>query len=100
MAVLAGLVPEPPWLTRWQHAFTIENGLILGLLAFFSGLGWSLWLTVDWGREGFGPLDPVGTMRSVIPAVTLMVAGMQVAVGAMFGGAVHASWHSARPEPA
>ncbi len=96
LAVLAGLVPEPDWMARWASSFTIENGLFIGIGAFLAGLFWSLWLTLDWGRSGFGPLDPVDTMRSAIPAVTLMATGMQVSIGAFFAGALHFCWRSAR----
>lgn len=96
IAVLAGLVPEPTWMKRWGASFKLENGLFLGLGAFLVGLLWSLWLTVDWGRSGFGPLDPAQTMRSAIPAVTLMVAGMQAGIGSFFAGALHFCWRSAR----
>ena len=96
IAVLAGLVPEPGWMKRWSSSFTIENGLLLGLGAFASGLSWSFWITLDWGRSGFGPLDPVETMRQVIPAVTLMVAGMQAGIGSFFAGALHFCWRSDR----
>jgi len=95
-AVLAGLVPEPGWMKRWASSFTIENGLFLGLGAFLAGLGWSVWLTLDWGRSGFGPLDPAETMRSAIPAVTLMIAGMQASIGSFFAGAFHFCWRSAQ----
>jgi glycosyltransferase involved in cell wall biosynthesis len=96
IAVLAQLVPEPKWMTRWSSSFTIENGLLVGLAAFLSGLTWSLWLTLDWGRSGFGPLDPLETMRFAIPAVTLMATGMQASIGSFFAGALHFCWRSAR----
>jgi glycosyltransferase involved in cell wall biosynthesis len=96
IAVLAGLVPEPPWMTRWASSFTIENGLLLGLGMFLAGLAWSVWITFDWGRSGFGPLDPVETMRTAIPAVTLMATGMQASIGSFFAGALHFCWQSAR----
>jgi hypothetical protein len=96
LAVLAGLVHEPGWMARWSSSFTIENGLLMGLGAFACGLVWSLWLTLSWGRSGFGPLDPVETMRSAIPAVTLMATGMQASIGAFFAGALHFCWRSAR----
>ena len=95
-AVLAQLVPEPKWMRQWSASFTIENGLLVGLATFLSGLGWSLSLTLDWGRGGFGPLDPLETMRSAIPAVTLMVTGMQASIGSFFAGALHFCWRSAR----
>jgi glycosyltransferase involved in cell wall biosynthesis len=96
IAVLANLVPEPPWMKRWAGLFTIENGLVVGITTFLGGLIWSLWLTFDWGRGGFGALDPVDTMRSAIPAVTLMAIGMQASIGSFFAGAVHFCWRSAR----
>ena len=96
IAVLAGLVPQPRWMQRWAHAFTIENGLLLGLIALILGLVGSLWLTLDWGRAGFGALDPLDTMRSAIPSVTLMAVGMQMGMGSLFAGAIHSSWSSAR----
>lgn len=100
LSVLAGLVPEPQWMARWASSFTIENGLLTGLAVFVAGVLWSLWITFDWGRSGFGPLDPVQTMRSAIPAVTLMATGMQVSVASFFAGALHFCWRSARREPA
>lgn len=96
IAVLAQIVPEPPWMNRWASSFTIENGLLLGLGTFFAGLSWSVWLTFDWGRSGFGPLDPLETMRAAIPAVALMATGMQVSIGSFFAGALHFCWRSAR----
>lgn len=96
IAVLAGLVPEPGWMRRWSSSFTIENGLFVGLAAFVAGLAWSFWITLDWGRSGFGPLNPADTMRQVIPAVTLMIAGMQAGVGSFFAGALHFCWRSDR----
>jgi hypothetical protein len=96
LAVLAGFVPEPEWMQRWVASFSIENGLLLGIGLSLCGLVWSLWLTVDWGRTGFGPLDPVETMRSVIPAAVLMAVGTQVAMSSLFAGALHSSWRSAR----
>lgn len=95
IAVLGGIVPQPAWMIRWGAHLTLEKGLALGFLLLASGLLWALWLTLDWGRAGFGPLDPAETMRSVIPSVTLMAVGMQMAMGAMFAGAVHFGWRSA-----
>lgn len=96
VAVLAGMVAEPPWMSRFASFFSVEFGLLLGLTVFLSGLIWSLALTLDWGRAGFGALNPVDTMRSVIPAVTLMAVGMQAGMGSAFAGALLSSWLSRR----
>jgi glycosyltransferase involved in cell wall biosynthesis len=100
IAVLGGIVREPPWMRRWAAHLTVEKGLALGFVLLAAGVAWAVWLTIDWGRAGFGPLDPAQTMRSAIPSVTLMVVGMQVAMGAMFAGAVHFGWRSAVTHPA
>lgn len=96
LAVLAGMVPEPKWMSRLASFFSVEIGLLLGLGVFLSGLLWSLAITLDWGRAGFGALNPMETMRSVIPAVTLMAVGMQTAMGSAFAGALLSSWRSRR----
>jgi glycosyltransferase involved in cell wall biosynthesis len=96
LAVLAGMVAEPLWMARGSPLFSIENGLLSGLALFVGGLLWSLAITLDWGRAGFGALNPLETMRSVIPAVTLMAVGSQVAMGSLFAGALLSSWRSRR----
>jgi hypothetical protein len=99
IGVLGGIVPEPPWMGRWAGQLSVEKGLVIGFALFVLGVAWAARLTFDWGRTGFGALDAAETMRSVIPSVTLMVVGMQTAVGAMFAGAVHFSWRSAFGRP-
>lgn len=96
LAVLAGMVAEPPWMSRFASYFSVESGLLIGLAVFLSGLLWSLGITLDWGRGGFGALNPVDTMRSVIPAVILMAIGTQTAMGSAFAGALLSSWRSRR----
>jgi hypothetical protein len=53
----------------------VEFGLIIGALVFLAGLAWTLALVSDWRTTGFSALDTQSTMRSVIPAVTLMALG-------------------------
>jgi hypothetical protein len=96
LAVLAGMVGAPRWLSRMESVFSLEAGLLVGFGVFVGGLLWSLAITLEWGRAGFGPLDPVETMRSVIPAVTLMAVGTQTAMGSAFAGALLSSWRSRR----
>jgi glycosyltransferase involved in cell wall biosynthesis len=96
MGVLSGILPVPRWLARTQDYLSIETGLLTGAGAFVIGLLWSLRLVFDWGATGFGPLDPVDAMRSAIPAVTLMIVGIQAAAGVLFAGALHFCWRSSR----
>lgn len=94
MGILSGVVPPQRWLLRWAPYLKVENGLILGLAFALTGFLWSAWFTFDWGTQGFGALDPTQTMRSTIPAVTLMILGVQAATGALFAGALHFCWLS------
>jgi glycosyltransferase involved in cell wall biosynthesis len=98
LAVLAGMVPEPGWMSRVASFFSVELGLLLGFGVFLSGLFWSLAITLEWGRAGFGALNPIDTMRSVIPAATLMAIGMQMVMGSAFAGALLSSWRSRRDD--
>jgi hypothetical protein len=94
MAVLAGIVDTPRWLDQASRWLSMELGLVAGILLFASGTYASLGLVFDWSASGFGALEPRTIMRLAIPAVTLMAVGFQIAVSALFGGAVHAMWTS------
>lgn len=96
LAVLAQMAPEPRWMMRAASFFSVELGLLLGSSLFLAGLIWSMSITLQWGRSGFGALDPVATMRSAIPAVTLLAIGMQTVMGSAFAGALLSSWRSRR----
>lgn len=89
LGVLSGIVPVPTWLARSQRYLSVELGLLGGAAAFVAGLVWSVRLVLDWGLTGFGALDPLDAMRYAIPAVTLMILGVQAAAGAMFAAALH-----------
>jgi hypothetical protein len=94
MGIVSGVVPPQRWLARVEPYLKVENGLLAGMLFVLLGLGWSAWLVFDWGSSGFGALDPTQAMRVAIPAVTLMILGMQVATGSLFAGALNFCWTS------
>ncbi|MES2786655.1 MAG: glycosyltransferase family 2 protein [Pseudomonadota bacterium] len=94
MAVMARLVPLPRWMSHTQGWVSIESGIVAGGTMLLGGMVWSASLVGLWQDAGFGALDPRETMRSAIPAVTLMVVGMQAAAGALFAGALQALWRS------
>ena len=96
IAVVAGIVREPAWVTQARHHTSVEFGLIVGALVFFAGLAWSLALVSDWRTTGFSALDPQSTMRSVIPAVTMMALGVQAAASALLAGALQLAWKTSR----
>lgn len=94
MGMLSGIVPTPPGFARWTPYLKLETGLVIGAALFFVGLMWSVRLVIDWSYGGFGALEPEEVMRWAIPAVTLMIVGLQACAGALFAGALHFCWRS------
>jgi len=88
MGVLAGIVPKPRWLRCCESYLSLEVALATAVLLVGGGLGWSVVLVRQWGAEGFGALDPSRQMREVIPAVTMMILGVQAGAGALFAAAL------------
>jgi hypothetical protein len=94
VGVLSGIVPKPRWFAFAEKYIRLELGLLVGFLLVLAGFVWSVKLLVDWGQAGYGALSPQEFMRSVIPAMTLMVIGVQAAAGALFAGALLLCWNS------
>lgn len=67
--------------SRWLlSAVTLERGLVVALLLFLAGVALSLQAVRLWVSLDFGVLDPREVMRWVIPSVTLMAVGGQLAL--------------------
>jgi glycosyltransferase involved in cell wall biosynthesis len=69
--------PPAPWMRRAFEIFTLERGLIAGLIVSLVGLvfiGSAVW---SWRQADFGPLVPSVTMRPVLIGATFVALGMQ-----------------------
>jgi hypothetical protein len=83
-AISEGLLPEDPRLTRMFRYVTLEVGLIAGVLLILMGASaWILGLEY-WRIREFGALDPVKTLRIVIPGVVCFTLGFQVILSSFF----------------
>jgi glycosyltransferase involved in cell wall biosynthesis len=100
VGVLSGIVPRPSWLHYAERFLSLEAGLLFGLGLFGVGLAWSVGLVQQWGVSGFGALPPTEGMRAAIPAVTLMIVGMQAVAGTLFAGAIELAWRGRRQRDA
>jgi glycosyltransferase involved in cell wall biosynthesis len=84
-AIAEGLLPEDPRLTRLFKTFTLEKGIVLGLLVLLAGAVMflrALWL---WKQAHFGLLPSTeDNLRRLIPAGTLIVLGIQVVFSSFF----------------
>ncbi len=75
-AVREGFLPDDR-LARAASAVGLERGAIGGAAASAAGLALLLWAVAHWSSARFGDLDPRVTMRQVIPAIVVMVLGLQ-----------------------
>jgi len=82
--IKAGLLPADPRIARLSEIFSLEIGLIVGLVLVAAGLGASIYAVGSWGQAAFAGLDPSVTMRVVLPAVTALILGLQVIFSSFF----------------
>jgi glycosyltransferase involved in cell wall biosynthesis len=83
-ALNQGLLPGDDGWKGLSRAFTLELGLILGLLLVLTGAGTAIAAVVGWSHAGFGVLSPQRMMRAVIPAVTALSLGCEVILASFF----------------
>jgi len=79
-----GFLPDQPQLRLWLRRITLEKGVITGMFLALTGFLLLLFATLKWKSTGFGALDPVSSVRQVVPAVTLLTLGVQVIFGSFF----------------
>ena len=73
-----GLLPRDPFLEKLFQRFTLESGLVAGGLLLLIGFATGVAAVVIWSRAGFGELDARQTLRTAIPAASLLCLGAQV----------------------
>lgn len=76
-AVIEEIGPPSSPVRRAFDRFTLERGVLLGLLLLLSGIVVLLVVGWQWARAGFPDLDPVVTARPVVFGVTLVALGFQ-----------------------
>lgn len=75
--VATGHLPRGSGWRLLMRVFTLERGLIAGLVLIALGLGAGLLSVLEWTGTGLSALDPSRTMRAAIPAATLVLAGAE-----------------------
>lgn len=83
-AVTNNFLPESKTYDTIRRIFTLEKGLVIGLVILLSGLGLSGYSFFSWSDTGFGELDYTNTMRLVMPAVLLIAMGFQMILYSFF----------------
>jgi len=83
-AVRTGFHPPHPLLETVFRYVTLEVGLAAGALMVLAGLLVLVLAVASWQAVGFGNLNPLQTMREVIPAVVLLALGTQTVFASFF----------------
>ena len=83
-AINEGLLPLDSRLEKCFSIFTLERGLGVGGALAIVGLIVSAYALFTWGQKSFGPLDPVSTLRLVIPAALALSLGCQIVLSSFF----------------
>jgi hypothetical protein len=76
-AVSEEIGPSSPWMQDAFKIFTLERGLLAGLVVLIVGFGFIGSEALRWVESGFGPLDPSVTMRPVSLGATFVALGIQ-----------------------
>jgi hypothetical protein len=88
-AIAEGLLPDDPKLTRALKIFTLEKSLVLCIAVFIGGLvllAHAVWI---WKQAHYGILPSAEeNMRRLIPAVSLVVLGIQGIFSSFFMSAL------------
>jgi hypothetical protein len=78
VGVIKNLLPMTPTLSRFLRIFTLERGIVLGVLLGLGGFGLAVYSVEGWAHARLEALDPATMMRVAIPSVTLMLAGAEI----------------------
>lgn len=80
-----GFIPmkEPRGVMKF---FTVEKGIVLGILLFIAGIVCSILAVTVWSDMSFGELNPTNIMRLTIPAFTAIVLGAELVFSSFFLG--------------
>lgn len=78
------LLPKSKKYDRLFQFINLEKGLVTGLILVIAGIVLSAMAYADWQAMSFGNIESTSILRRVIPAVTLMLLGVQVLLFSLF----------------
>jgi hypothetical protein len=83
-AIAEGLLPQDPKFSNVFKIFTLEKGIVAGIAVLIYGAGLLAYSIHVWKSAHYGPLDASENLRRLLPAVTLVVVGIQVVFSSFF----------------
>ena len=85
-ALNSGMHPKEDKITKFLTKITLEKGLIIGIILTIIGLGFSIRSIALWKNAEWGALNPIDVMPIAIPAVYLIIVGIQIAFASFILG--------------
>lgn len=70
------------------EGFTLEWGVVAGILLFFAGVAGTLVAWFFWAEGDFSSLNPSHTLRLVVPSATALTLGIQLGITSFLVGLV------------
>ena len=83
-AVMHNLLPKSKRYNSLFKIINLEKGLILGVLMILTGIGLSVYGLMQWSDTAYGALEVRTTLRTIIPAVTIIILGVQIILYSFF----------------
>ncbi len=83
-AVTEGFLPHDITIERFTTIYSLELGVILGMIFFILGSFFLGNAILVWQKSGFGELSQTVKLKQVIPAITLILLGVQVILSSFF----------------
>lgn len=85
-ALHSGFIPNSTKTIENFERFTVEKGVVLGVVLTIIGLIITIMAFVIWGNASFGDLEPELMMKITIPAATLIAIGIELIFASFFLG--------------
>jgi glycosyltransferase involved in cell wall biosynthesis len=83
-ATAEGLLPRNRRDKIFDQSFTLEIGLLIGIVLLLTGIGISIYAFYLWEKVNFGRLEYDRTLRLVVPAGTFILLGVQTIFSSFF----------------
>ena len=96
-AIAEGLLPQDPQFSKVFKIFTLEKGILAGLAVLIFGVALLVFALHRWGSAHYGILDASENLRRLLPAVTLIVTGIQMVFSSFFLSMLGLKTASRRP---
>ena len=83
-AASEGFLPDSDRLRKARQIFSLEAGILVGVLLLIAALTLSVIALVRWGNSSFKHLDYPSALRLAIPAAVALMLGVQIILSSFF----------------